>query len=183
MSEGSRLVLYNQVVWAYNQLGPLSLRPVPTTHHILASPRSSWLCYFLLTLIPGLNFLLLLFLLVLLLSICREMRVVWANRSAVPNPFEHMLADSDQVRPFVSRTHPANRIHSGLCTVSSESIAQRSSECTYYRPDMREVYERMVLSGCCSCVFASVLVMASLLSVCVGICWVADEEGWECNGN
>ena len=180
-------MLYNQVVWAYNQLGPLSLRPVPTTHQIIDSPRSSWLCYFLLALIPGLNFLLLLLLIVLLVSLCREMRVVWANRRAVPNPFEHMLADSDLVRPFVSRTQlPANRIQSGLCTVSSESIVQRGSEPaerTYYRPDMREVYERMILSSCCSCIFACVLVLASLLSVCVGICWVADEEGWECNGN
>lgn len=186
MSEGSRLALYNQVVWAYNQLGPLSLRPVPTLHQALDSPHCSWVGYFLLALLPGLNFLVFLVLLVHLVSFCGEIRAVWRNQRAVPNPFEHMFADADLVRPFLTRTQLQNRLPSGHCTVSSESIVQRSSEAaerTYYRPELRGVYERMLLSGLCSCLFACVLVLVSLLSVGVDLCWVADEEGWQCLGN
>lgn len=180
------MVLYNQVVWAYNQLGPLSLRPVPTFHQALDSPHCSWVGFFLLALLPGLNFLLLLTLMVHLVSFCREIRAVFQNQRAVPNPFEHMLADPDLIRPFLTRTQLPNRLHSGHCTVSSESVVQRSSEPaerTYYRPELRGVYERMLLSGLCSCLFACVLVLVALLSVGMDLCWLADVEGWECHGN
>ena len=181
MNDSSRLVLYNQVVAAYNQLGPLVLTPVPTSPCALDTPRCVWLGYFLLALLPGLNLLLAVFLCLHLVQLWKEIRITRENRRTVPDPFEHMQANSDLSLPFLSRVQlPSNRMHSGNCTVASDSLVHRSSEPAermYYRPDMRAVYDRMLLSACCSCVFAWVLVLVSVVSLILDLCWVADQEG------
>lgn len=147
MTEWSRLTLYNEVVAYHNQCSTTLLQPVPTAHEAFASPRSVWICFLLLTLVPVVNFLLLVVLAATLVALLREITIVVANRRKVANPFEPMLADRELAQPCLMRIGQQGRRISEHCTLVSESVLHRGSQVTYYRPDIRENYERMAVSA------------------------------------